>query len=133
MAIKSKDVLMNLSKDKLKAYIFYLTQKYYNAFMQNDVKAYELAVEQLFFITEEYEDKFVNLDGFICFCFYINANAVLMNEHVEQAFELEPLFKMSLLEDDVEELPFDMRNIFNKQRIKERYYEKGTREPLEKP
>ena len=131
MATKSKEVLRNLSKDKLKQYIFYLTKKHYDSYKEDDVEAYELAIEQLFFITEQYGDKYVNLDGFICYCMYLNANVELMNSRRQQAFELEPLFKMDLLEDDVEELAHDIKNIFNKERIKERYNEKRTREFIE--
>lgn len=132
MATNNKEILQGLSKNKLKSYIFFLTAKYYTAFKNNDVEGYELAIEQLFFIVEEYDNKFVNLQGFICFCFYLNANNTVTQDHVERAFNLDPLFKMDLLEDDVEELPFDMRNIFNKQRIRERYNEKRTREHVEK-
>lgn len=132
MAIKSTDILMNLSKNKLKSYIFYLTKRYYDSFKQNDVEAYELSIKHLFFIVEEYGDKYVNLQGFICYCLYLNANAEITNDHDKRTFELKPLFKVDLHEDDVEELPFDMRNIFNKQRIKERYNEKRTREHVEK-
>ena len=68
MAIKSTDVLRNLSRDKLKQYIFYLTQKYYESYKKGDVEAYDIAINQLFFIVEEYDDKYVNLNGFICYC-----------------------------------------------------------------
>ena len=131
MAIKSKDVLSNLSKDKLKQYIFYLTKQYYEHYREGDVEAFDRAIEQLFFIVEEYGDKYVNLDGFVCYCMYLNANVEVMKLQGQQSFALDPLFKMDLLEDDVEELPFDIRNIFNKERIKERYYEKRTRELID--
>ena len=131
MAIKSTDVLRNLSKDKLKQYIFFLTKKYYDSFKNNDVEAYDLAIEQLYFIMEEYDEKFVNLKGFVCYCLYLNANVEVMKHHEQQNFELEPLFKMDLLMEDVEELGHDIKNIFNKERIKERYYEKRTRELIE--
>ena len=131
MAIKSKDVLRNLSKDKLKQYIFYLTNKYYESFKNNDFEAYELAIEQLFFIFEEYGDKFVNLQGFVAHCLYMNAIAELNNAGGQHSFKLEPLFKMDLLNEDVEELAHDIKNIFNKQRIKERYNAKRTHENVE--
>lgn len=130
MAIKNKDVLCNLSKDKLKSYIFYLTKKYYESYLNDDFEAYSLAIEQLFFIVEEYADIYVNVYGFICYCLHMNANVELMKKH-DQQFALEPLFKYDLLEEDVEELSHDIKNIFNKERIKERYYEKRTRELIE--
>ena len=126
MAIKSKEVLQGLSKDKLKQLIFYLTKRYYEAYKDGDVEAYDMAIEQLFFIYEEYGDKYVNLQGFMCYCLYLNANVELMNANDKQVFALDPLFKMDLLDEDVEELPFDIKNIFNKQRIRERYNEKRT-------
>ncbi|MBQ7851302.1 MAG: hypothetical protein IJ342_00250 [Muribaculaceae bacterium] len=133
MVIKSKEVLQGLSTKKLKSYIFFLTQKYIVSYVQNDRAGYELAIEQLFFIVEEYGDKYVNLDGFICFCLCVHSCEQLKEFHGnKQVFALEPLFKMDLLEDDVEELPFDIKNIFNKERIRERYNEKRTCEHVEK-
>lgn len=133
MAIKSKELLQGLSREKLKSYIFFLTQKYVVAYVQNDRADYDIAIEQLFFIREEYGDKYVNLDAFIYFCLSVNAGEQLKEFHGnKQSFELEPLFKVDLLEDNVEELPFDIKNIFNKQRIRERYNAKGTREHVEK-
>ena len=126
MATKSKVLLQGLSKDKLKQLIFYLTKRYYEAYKDGDVEAYDMAIEQLFFIYEEYGDKYVNLQGFMCYCLYLNANVELMNANDKQVFALDPLFKMDLLDEDVEELPFDIKNIFNKQRIRERYNEKRT-------
>ena len=131
MAIKSKALLQDLSKDKLKSLIFYLTKRYYEAYKDNDVEAYNIAIEQLFVIVEEYGDKYVNLNGFICYCLYLNANVEVMKEHDQQSFNLDPLFKMNLLEDNVEELSHDIKNIFNKERIKERYNAKRTREHVE--
>lgn len=131
MAIKSKELLQGLSKSKLKSYIFFLTKKYYESYLNGDVEAFDSAIEQLFFIVEEYGDKYVNLQGFMCYCLYINANDVLMNGNDKQVFSLDPLFKMDLLNEDVEELAHDIKNIFNKQRIKERYNAKRTREHVE--
>lgn len=132
MATKSKELLKGLSKDKLKSLIFYLTQKYYEGYIDNDREVYDFAIEQLFFIVEEYADEYVNLQAYICFCLYINANAVIVKGETElQKFTLEPLFKVDLLEDDVEELAHDIKNIFNKERIKERYNAQATREHVE--
>lgn len=131
MVTKNEDVLRNLSKDKLKQYIFYLTQKYYTCYNEGDVDGFDRTIEQLFFIAEEYGDKYDNMDGFVAYCLYLSANVELMKTNSAQAFALDPLFKMDLRAGDVEELPFDLKNIFNKQRIKERYYEKRTRELIE--
>lgn len=131
METKSKELLKDLSRDKLKQYIFYLTKKYYESYINNDVEAYDIAIEQLYFVIEEYGDTYVNLNGFMCYCLYLNANVEVMKKHDQQAFPLDPLFKMDLLMEDVEELGHDIKNIFNKERIKERYYEKRTRELIE--
>ncbi len=131
MAIKTRDVMRNLSRDKLKSLIFYLTRRYYETFKENDVEAFERVINQLFVIVEEYGDKYVNLNGFVCYCLYLHVNVEVMQAHEQQTFSLDPLFKMDLLEDDVEELSHDIKNIFNKQRIKERYNEKRTREHVE--
>lgn len=131
METKTKELLQGLSREKLKSYLFYLTKRYYEAYRENDVEAYNIAIEQLFSLVEEYNDEYVNLQGFICYCLYLNANVEVMKSHDEQAFPIEPLFKMDLLTENVEELGHDIKNIFNKQRIKERYYEKRTRELIE--
>ena len=132
MAIKSKDILdLNvLSKDKLKSYIFYLTKKYYESYLNDDVEGYNIAIEQLFYVVEELEDTYVNVYGFICYCLHMNANVELMKEHDRQ-FNLDPLFKYDLIEEDVETLSHDIKKIFNKERIKERYYEKRARTFIE--
>lgn len=121
MAIKNKEMLQDLSTGKLMSYIFFLTQKYYVAYVQDDPQAYDFAVEHLFFIKEQYGDKYVNLDGFICYCLYLNGKRELTSGDKPRGVRLEPLFKMELLEDEAEELTHDIKNIFNKERIKERY------------
>ena len=132
MVIKSKELLRGLSREQLKPYIFFLTQKYIVGYTQNDRANYDIAIEQLFFIREEYGEKYVNLDAYIYFCLSVNANEQLKQFHGDkELFELEPLFKVDLLEDNVEELPFDIKNIFNKERIRERYNAKRTREHVE--
>ena len=131
METKTKQLLQGLSREKLKSYIFFLAKKYYESYRNNDVEAYNLAIEQLYVILEEYGDRYVNLNGFICYSLYLNANVEIMNGTEQQGFKLDPLFKMDLLEDDVEELTHDIKNIFNKERIKERYNEKRTREHVE--
>lgn len=131
METKSKELLRGLSREKLKSYIFFLTKKYYESFIEGDVKGYNLAIEQLYVIIEEYGDKYLNLNGFVCYCLYLNANVEVMRNHEQQVFPLDPLFKMDLLEDDVEELAHDIKNIFNKERIRERYNEKRTCQHVE--
>ena len=126
MVSKTSEVLRDLPFDKLKQYIFYLTQRYYSTYLADDIEAHNTITEQLYVIMEEYNAKYCNLDGFVCFCLYLNGNVELMRATEDKAFMLEPLFPMELKEEDVEELPFDIKNIFNKERIRERYNEKRT-------
>ena len=49
-----KDVLKNLSKDKLKSYIFNLTKKYYVSFIEGDEDAFNSTIEHLHDVINEY-------------------------------------------------------------------------------
>lgn len=125
-----KDVISNLSKDKLKQYIFYLTKQYYETFKENDEKAFNLNLELLQGVIDEYKETYVNLLGFVFFCLYLNANVNMMKQFSGNSFELKNVFTYDLLEDDnfEDELHHDLKNIFNKERVKERYYEKRVSE-----
>ena len=121
-----KDVIVNLSKDKLKSYIFYLTKKYYDSYLAGDEKTFNQVFSQLYALHDEYNETYVNLLGFIHFCLNVNANAIVMNEHEDIEFKLKYLANYDLYEDEEleEDLKFDIKNIFNKERIMERYDEK---------
>lgn len=121
-----KDVIVNLSKDKLKSYIFYLTKKYYESYLAGDEKAFNQVFSQLYVLHDEYKDTYVNLLGYIYFCLNVNANTIVMNEHEDIEFKLKYLANYDLYEDEEleEDLKFDIKNIFNKERIRERYDEK---------
>ena len=125
-----KDVFKNLGKDKLKQLIFHLTKRYYETYIECDEKAFNQVIEQLNDVIEEYRETYVNLLGFAFYCFYLNANLIMKKANVNDSFELTKVFNYDLLEDDNydEELSHDMRNILNKERVKERYYEKRTSE-----
>ena len=127
MATKTETLLHDLTKDKLESYIVYLTSKYYSTYLEGDVEGHRIVIEQLYFILNEYDVKYDNLEAFICFYMYINANKTIMQEH-DKAIMLNPLFKVGLSNDDVNELAFDIKNIFNKERIKERYECKRKRQ-----
>lgn len=122
------DVLKNLSKDKLKQYIFNLTKSYYLSFIEGDEESFNTSFEQLHFILSEYELIYDNLRGFIMYCFYLNANEIMMKASSNEMFSLVKLFDYDLLEDDdfEDDLRHDIKNIFNKERVKERYYEKAN-------
>ena len=124
-----KDVIKNLSKDKLKSYIFYLTKKYYETFIEGDEEAFNNNLEQIYAIINEYRDTYVNLMGFVFYCLQLNANVIMMKSS-NNSFELRNIAKYDLFEDDTfeDDLRHDIKEIFNKERVKERYYEKRTSE-----
>ena len=128
-----KDVIKNLSKDKLKKYIFYLTKRYYETYNENDEEAFNNTLELLQDVINEYRETYVNLLGFIFFCFYLNANVIITKASSNNSFELTNLFTYDLLEDEdyEDELHHDIKKIFNKERVRERYYEKGISKLIE--
>ena len=128
-----KDVLKNLSKDKLKSYIFNLTKKYYVSFIEGDEETFNNTLELLHEVIDEYNFTYVNLQGFTFFCLYLNANIIMTKASSNDSFELKNIFKYDLLEDDdfEDDLHHDIKNIFNKERVKERYYEKRTSQFIE--
>ena len=126
------DVISNLSKDKLKKYLYYLTRKYFETFMANDVNAFNDNMETLMNVYEEYREEYVNLMGFIYYCFYLNA-ILIISEKASKDFSLKNISKYDLMDDDdfEDELSHDIKNIFNKDRVRRRYYEKGISESFE--
>ena len=123
-----KDVLSGLSKDKLKQYIFYLSKRYYETYIKNDEEAFLNIIESLQSVIDEYSVIYVNLKGFMFYCLYVNANCLLTKAGANKEMSLDNIFIYDLLEDDdfEDDLHHDMKEIFNKERVKERYYEKRT-------
>ena len=128
-----KDMMKNLSKDKLKQYLFHLTKKYYVSYIEGDEDAFNSTIERLHDVIDEYGLIYVNLQGFIFFCLYLNANIIMTKASSNNSFELTNIAKYELLEDEnfEDDLRHDIKEIFNKERIKERYYEKRTSELVE--
>ena len=128
-----KDVLKILSKDKLKSYIFNLTKKYYMSYIEGDEETFNNTLELLNDVIDEYSLTYVNLQGFVFYCMYLNANVIMMKASSNNSFELTNLFTYDLLEDDnyEDDLRHDIKEIFNKERIKERYYEKRASKLVE--
>lgn len=128
-----KDVLKNLSKDKLKQYIFHLTKKYYVSYIEDDEETFNNTLEHLQDVLDEYRLTYVNLQGFIFFCLYLNANVIMTKASSNNSFELINIANYDLIEDDdfEDDLRHDIKEIFNKERVKERYYEKRTSELIE--
>lgn len=127
------DVLSNLSKDKLKKYLFHLTRKYYESYISGDEKGYNESIEKIMAVIGAYRETYVNLMGFVYYCCYLNSILIISEKTGNDEFSLQNIAKYDLYEDEDmdEELHHDIRNIFNKDRIRRRYYEKGISESFE--
>ncbi len=127
------DVISNLSKDKLKKYLFHLTRKYYETYISGDEKAFNETIEKLMEVIGAYRETYVNLMGFIYYCLYLNSVLIISEKTGNDEFPLKNISKYDLMEEDdfEEELHHDIKNIFNKERVRRRYYEKGISELIE--
>jgi len=127
------DVISNLSKDKLKKYLFYLTKKYYETYMAKDEKEFNKTIETLMDVIGEYRKTYVNLMGFVYYCLYLNSILIISEKTDNDDFGLKNIAKYDLMEEEdfEDELSHDIKNIFNKDRIRRRYYEKGISESFE--
>lgn len=127
------DVISNLSKDKLKKYIFYLTRKYYETYMEKDDKGFNETIENIMGVIDVYRETYVNLMGFVYYSLYINSILIFSEKIPNDEFSLKNIAKYDLMEDEdfEDELSHDMKKIFNKDRVRRRYYEKGISESIE--
>ena len=127
------DVISNMDKDKLKKYLYYLTRKYYETYLSKDEKGFNESIEKIMDVISEFRETYVNLMGFVFYCFYLNSILVISERTDNEEFHLKNISKYDLLEDDdfEEELHHDIKNIFNKDRIRRRRYEKGISESFE--
>ena len=126
------DVISNLSKDKLKKYIFYLAKKYFETYIMKDEKGFNETIEKIMEVIDIYKDTYVNLMGFIYYSLYLNAIIIISEKTDHDEFGLVNIAKYDLMEDDFEEeLSHDIKKIFNKDRVRRRYYEKGISESIE--
>ena len=121
------DVISNLSKDKLKKYLFHLTRKYYESYISGDEKSYNESIEKIMEVIGAYRETYVNLMGYIYYSLYLNSILIISEKTGNDEFSLQNIAKYDLYEDEdmEEELHHDIKNIFNKERIRARYYEKG--------
>ena len=103
------------------------------SFIEGDEETFNNTLELLHEVIDEYNFTYVNLQGFTFFCLYLNANIIMTKASSNDSFELKNIFKYDLLEDDdfEDDLHHDIKNIFNKERVKERYYEKRTSQFIE--
>ena len=127
------NVISNMDKDRLKKYLFYLTQKYFETYMKGDEKEYNETIEKIMEVIGAYRETYVNLMGFIYYCLYLNAIIIISEKTGNDEFSLQNIAKYDLMEDDdfEDELSHDIKNIFNKDRIRRRRYEKGISESFE--
>ena len=127
-----KDVISNMSKGKFKKYLFYLTRKYYEAYLEDDEESFNECIENLMDVISEYRETYINLMGYVYYTLYLNAILIISEKSSNDDFSLKNIQKYDLFEeDDEEELHHDIKNIFNKERVRRRYYEKGIEESLE--
>jgi len=123
-----KELLSNLGKDNLKQYIFYLTKKYYVSYLEGDEETFKTNLDLLNDIILRYNEQYMDLQGFVFYCFFLNANAILSKQGASNEFALANPFKCDLHEDDEldEDLNHDIKKIFNKERVRARYNEEKT-------
>ena len=84
-------------------------------------------------VISEFRETYINLMGFIYYCLYLNSILIISEKVSHDEFSLKNISKYDLMEDDEweDELHHDIRNIFNKERIRRRRYEKGISESFE--
>jgi len=127
------DVISNLSKNKLKKYLFHLTRKYYETYMSGDEKAFNETIEKILEVMGVYRETYVNLMGYIYYCLYLNSILIISEKNDNEEFSLQNIMKYDLMDENnsEEDLHHDLKNIFNKDRVRRRYFEKGIDESLE--
>lgn len=98
------------------------------SYIEGDEETFNNTLELLNDVIDEYSLTYVNLQGFVFFCLYLNANMIMTKASSNDKFELKNIFNYDLREDEnfEDDLRHDIKEIFNKERIKERYYEKRT-------
>ena len=103
------------------------------SFIEDDEETFNNTLELLHDVIDEYSLTYVNLQGFVFYCLHLNANIIMTKASSNNSFELKNIFNYDLLEDDnfEDDLHHDIKKIFNKERVKERYYEKRTSELVE--
>ena len=127
------NVISNLSKDKLKKYLFHLTRKYYESYISGDEKAYNESIEKIMEVIGAYRETYINLMGYIYYSLYLNSILIISEKTGNDEFSLQNIAKYDLMEEDdfEEELHHDIKKIFNKDRVRRRYFEKGISESIE--
>lgn len=127
------DVISNFDKTKLKKYLFYLTRKYYESYLKKEEEEFNETIEKIMDVIDEYRDVYINLWGYVYYCLYLNAVLIFSEKSKNNDFILKNISKYDLMEDNdlEEELHHDIKKIFNKDRIRMRYYAERIGEPIE--
>ena len=120
---KKKQILANLNESDLKQYIILLTSNYYKAFKENNIDEFNYNLGLLKEVTEIYKDNYANIIGFVYYNLFLNANIILAETKTDSKIKLIEPFNYNLNESEEieEELSHDIKAIFNKERIRERY------------
>ena len=90
---KRKDVISNFDEKELKQYLFYLTKEYYEGFLANDEDRFSKAIDLIYEVIEEYNESYSNINEFVIYCLYLNANLIISKIDSKHKFELTTLFK----------------------------------------
>ena len=101
-------------------------------YLNDDEDAFKETIENLMDVISEYREEYINLMGYVYYCLYLNSILIISEKSPNEHFSLKNIQKYDLLEDDEEEeLSHDLKNIFNKDRVRRRYFEKGISESIE--
>jgi len=130
---KKKEILSNLNESDLKQYLVLLSNNYYKAFKENDVKEFNSNLNLLNEVIEVYKDKYSNIVGFAYYNLFLTANVLLAETVSDSTIKLTNTFNYNLYtsEELEEELTHDIEKIFNIDRIRARYNEKQTNKEVE--
>jgi len=130
---KKKEILSNLNESDLKQYLVLLSNNYYKAFKENDVKEFNSNLNLLNEVIEVYKDKYSNIVGFAYYNLFLTANVLLAETVSDSTIKLTNPFNYNLYtsEELEEELTHDIEKIFNIDRIRARYNEKQTNKEVE--
>lgn len=131
---KQQELIANLEEEDLKQYILFISNCFYESYVNNDVKQFEFNKELLEEVIETYKDIYVNITGFVYFSLFLNANTHLKELASDSAIEINVPFKYNLYESEEseeEELTHNIKNILTKERIRARYNEKRAEKTVE--
>ena len=74
---KRKELITDLSEEEIANYVRQLTNKYYSSYLNNDVEAFNNAVEYLKEVISIYKFEYPNLNHFVNYCLVESINRIL--------------------------------------------------------